>query len=100
MKVIKVYYKGTCQEFSVGDGTTSEEIFELMKRIFFIKEDISNYFLQDSEGRVVILPKILPEELSVFCFLFIIIIWTTRNNNNYFFIIKNFLFIFSKQQEL
>ena len=74
MKVIKVYYKGTCQEFSVGDGTTSEEIFELMKRIFFIKEDISNYFLQDSEGRVVILPKILPEELSVFCFLFIIII--------------------------
>lgn len=40
-----------------------------MKRIFHIKEDISNFFLQDSEGRIVILPKILPEELSVFLYV-------------------------------
>ena len=69
MKIIKVYYKGTCQEFNASDGTTEEEIFKLMKRIFRIKEDIYDFFLQDSEGRVLIMPKIMPEELSVYLYV-------------------------------
>lgn len=69
MKVIKVFYKDTCQEFSAADGTTSDEIYQLMKRIFHIKEDISDFFLQDSEGRIVILPKCLPDELCVYLYV-------------------------------
>lgn len=69
MKVLKVYYKGTCQELSVADGTSSDEIFEVLKRVFRINENLDNFFFQDSEGRIVILPKILPKELSLFLYV-------------------------------
>ena len=69
MKVLKIIYKGTCQEISVADGTEEKEIFLMMKRIFKIKEDIQDFFLQDSEGRIVILPKHLPNELSLFLYV-------------------------------
>lgn len=69
MKVLKVYYKGSCQELSVADGTESDEIFQMMKRIFHIEEDLSDFFFQDSEGRIVILPKKLPKELSLFLYV-------------------------------
>ena len=69
MKVLKIYYKGTCQEISAADGTEENEIFLMMKRIFRIKENIEDFFLQDSEGRIVILPKHLPNELSLFLYV-------------------------------
>lgn len=69
IKVIKVYYKGTCQDLSVADNTKEKEIFQIMKRIFRIEENIDQFFLQDSEGRIVILPKKLPNNLSVFLYV-------------------------------
>ena len=69
MKVLKIYFRGTCQEISAADGTEGNDIFLMMKRIFKIKEDIQDFFLQDSEGRIVILPKHLPDELSLFLYV-------------------------------
>ena len=69
MKVLKIYFRGTCQEMSAADGTEENDIFLMMKRIFKIKEDIQDFFLQDSEGRIVILPKHLPDELSLFLYV-------------------------------
>lgn len=67
--VLKIYYKGTCQEMSVADGTDENKIFEQLKRIFRIPEDISDFFFQDSEGRIVVLPQKFPEELSLFLYV-------------------------------
>lgn len=69
MKVLKVYYKGTCQEMSVSNGTSEEAIFKTMKRIFRIKEEIDQFFFQDSEGRILILPQDIPTELSLFLYV-------------------------------
>lgn len=44
MKILKVYYKGTCQELSIADGTPCEDIFEILKRVFRIKESLENFF--------------------------------------------------------
>lgn len=36
MKLLKIYYKGTCQEFSVADGTLCDDIYDTLKRLFRI----------------------------------------------------------------
>lgn len=77
MKVLKVYYKGTCQELSVADGTPCDDIFEILKRVFRIQEDITDFFFQDSEGRIVVLPKTIPNELPLYLY-----VRSSSNNNN------------------
>lgn len=69
MKVLKIYYKGTCQELSVFDETPCEDVFGILKRVFRIQESIDQFFFQDSEGRIVVLPKKIPNELSLFLYV-------------------------------
>ena len=69
MKTLKIYYKGTCQEMVAADETDADQVFYELKKIFRIPEDLKNFFFQDSEGRIVIFPKKLPNELSLFLFV-------------------------------
>jgi hypothetical protein len=65
MKNIHVYYKAIKQTFSVADGVTEDEMFNTLKRIFRISEPISEFFFQDGDGNILIIPHIIPDELRL-----------------------------------
>jgi hypothetical protein len=65
MKNIHVYYKAIKQTFSVADGVTEDELFNTLKRIFRISEPISEFFFQDGDGNILIIPHIIPDELRL-----------------------------------
>ena len=68
-KKINVYYKGVKQTLKVFDNTEESDFLKFIKRVFHIESDISKIFLQDDEGNLLLLPKIIPEGLNVHLYI-------------------------------
>ena len=51
------------------DNTEESDFLKFVKKVFHIESDISKIFLQDSEGNLLLLPKIIPEGLNVHLYI-------------------------------
>ncbi|OHT00602.1 hypothetical protein TRFO_32719 [Tritrichomonas foetus] len=68
-KTLNVYYQSILQKLKVFDNTSEEAIFLTIMRIFQIEADIKDVFFQDEDGDILILPSIIPDNLSVYVYI-------------------------------